>query len=127
MIAVTRTLRTGSAHAAQRAAAHLCWLVLGLLVLGLALVSTPAQSQDARRGPGLQGDGIGIYVNGQLACWLGLEAGRRRGSVSFNLTSDGRSCAIGSLPHRTPRSHVAFRVSPRTAKCFVFDGRQFCE
>src|SRR5215469_3806139 len=128
MIVVMRKLRTGWSHVAGRAVAgNVCWLVMGLLISGLTLASTPAQSQDARREPGLQGDGIGIYVNGQLACWLGLDAGRRRGSVSFHLTSDGRSCSIGSLPRRTPRSQVAFRVSPRTAKCFVFDGRQYCE
>jgi hypothetical protein len=121
MITVMRT-PTGPSHAARRAITSLCWLVLGLM-----LVSAPAQCQEARRGPELQGDGIGIYVNGQLACWLGLDAGRRRGSVSFSLTGDGRSCSIGSQPRRTPRPQVALRVSPRTAKCFFFNGRQFCE
>jgi len=122
VIGVTRTLRIGPSHAAGRAVRRLCCLAFGLM-----LVSAPAQSQDARRGPDLHGDGIGIYVNGQLACWLGLDAGRRHGTVSFNLTNDGRSCSIGSLPRRTPRPQVALRVSPRNAKCFIFDGRQFCE
>jgi hypothetical protein len=121
MIAVTRTL-LGPPSAARRAVTGLCWVALGVM-----LVSAPAQCQDARRGPDLQGDGIGIYVDGQLACWLGLDAGRRRGSVSFSLTNDGRSCSIESQPRRAPRRQVALRVSPRTAKCFIFDGRQFCE
>ena len=122
MIAVMRTLRTGPSHAARRAVTSLCGLAFGLM-----LISAPAQSEDARRGPDLQGDGIAIYVNGRLACWLGLDAGRRRGSISFNLTNDGRSCSLGPVPRRTPRPQLALRAGRRAGKCFLFDGRQFCE
>jgi len=106
------------------------------LAFALTLVAAPAPAQGPERLANLGGDGVGIFVNGRLACWLGLDAARRRGSISFTLTKDGLACSIASVtspPKRRLAATLASRSSQhgifisKGTKCFFFDGRQFCE
>ena len=56
------------------------------------------------------GDGVGIFIDGHLACWLGLQGGKLRGNISFTFTRDGLSCSIAPQAEVPYRRHGIARI-----------------
>jgi hypothetical protein len=104
-------------------------LALGLIVFSASSKGEPSESVQA-----MGANGVGIFTNGKLACWLSFELGTPRGRVSFVLARDRRICSIALLPRTLGRftsqlqhRHETGPTPAGDSKCFTFQGRRYCE
>jgi len=111
-------------------------VALACLSMVLAGLPTAAMSESLLEAQYQHGNGVGVFVDGHLACWLTVQPGRRRHNVTFSLSDDGVTCSIAPQVRAAPRRNVGAGsngrahvrpVSYQRSKCFIFDGRQFCE